>query len=244
MSSAGFAAGMGAAEPFPGRESAMSPLGIVQAAACGLALGASVAILEFVYYYPLVSSPHKLGVLALLSAFLTWSGEAALLAIVIALFERWKAPAFLTPRALATAVIAGSAAAVLAWQGFTFYVLRERFGVWLFRDHLGLAQPVNWSGTVLYHVWVIAVFGGMAAVVYYSRQGNARMLAALSAAELRREASQARVAEAELNALRARVDPEILFQSMTKLERLYDTDPFAADRLLEELIVYLRKEGK
>jgi len=46
------------------------------------------------FYYPLASAPDKLGVVSLISAVLTWCGEGALLALTVALFERWKAPTF------------------------------------------------------------------------------------------------------------------------------------------------------
>jgi len=207
-------------------------------AAYGLLLGASIAVLEFAYYYPLVSAPDKLGVLSLVSAFLTWCGEGALLALTVALFERWKAPTLLGARHLALAVTIGSVAGVLVWQAFTQFVLRERFGIWLFRDHLG--QPVNWAGTVLYHIWLMLVFGGLAAAVYASRQRHERMLGVLRAAELSRETSQRGLAEARLTALQTRIDPEFIFQTLTKLEQLYEADPRGADRLLEELIVFLR----
>jgi sensor histidine kinase YesM len=84
------------------------------------------------------------------------------------------------------------------------------------------------------------LFGGLAAAVYSSRQRHARMLGALRAAELSRETSQRGLAEARLAALQARVDPEFIFQTLTKLEQLYEADPPGADRLLEELIVFLR----
>ena len=66
------------------------------------------------------------------------------------------------------------------------------------------------------------------------------MLAALRAAELDRETSQRRLAEARLAALQARIDPEFLFRTLTKLEHSYEDRPSGADRLLEELIVFLR----
>ena len=210
----------------------------VRHAGYGLLLGVSIAVLEFAYYYPLVSTPDKLGVVSLLSSFLTWCGEGILLALTVALFERWEAPRLLGARQLALAVTIGSVAGVLVWQAFVQFVLREQFGIWLFRDHLG--QPMNWAGTVLYHIWLMLVFGGLAAAAYSSRQRHARMLGVLRAAELSRESSQRGLADARLAALQARIDPEFLFQTLTKLEQLYEADPPGADRLLEELIVFLR----
>jgi sensor histidine kinase YesM len=169
---------------------------------------------------------------------LSWCGEGFLLALTVVLFERWEAPRLLGGRQLALAVAIGSIAGVLAWQAFVQFVLRERFGIWLFRDHVG--QPVNLAGAVLYHIWLLFVFGGLAAAVYVSRQRHARMLAALRAAEFSRETLQRRLAEERLAALQARIDPEFVLETLTKLERLYEADPPAADRLLEQLIVFLR----
>lgn len=224
----------GAAGSYAGRQAARRFWW--QYAGYGLLLGVSISVLEFAYYYPL--APDKLGVLSLISAFLTWCGEGFLLALTVALFERWEAPRPLGARQLALAVTIGSVAGVLVWQAFTQFVLRERFGIWLFRDHLG--QPANWAGGVLYHVWLIFLFGGLAAAVYSSRQRHARMLDVLRAAELSRETSQRGLAEARLAALQTRIDPEFIFQTLTKLEQLYEADPPGADRLLEELIVFLR----
>jgi LytS/YehU family sensor histidine kinase len=66
------------------------------------------------------------------------------------------------------------------------------------------------------------------------------MLAALRAAELGRASLQQRLAEARLATLQARVDPDFLFQTLARLEQSYEADPDAADRLLDELIAFLR----
>jgi len=204
----------------------------------GMLLGVSIAVLEFAYYYPLVSTPDTHGVVLLVSLLRSWCGEGVLLAVTVGLFERREAPRPLGARQLALAVTIGSVAGVLAWQAFVHLVLRERFGIWVLRDHVG--QPVNLAGIVLYHVWLWLLFGGLAAAVYSSRQRHARMLGVLRAAELGRESSQRGLAEARLAALQARIDPEFIFQTLTKLEQLYEADPPGADRLLEELIVFLR----
>lgn len=204
----------------------------------GLLLGVSIALLEFAYYFPLVYSPDRLGFASLASSLLSWCGEGILLALTVALFERREATRQLDARQLTLAVAIGSIAGVLAWQAFVHLVLRERFGIWLFRDHVG--QPVNLAGSVLYHVWLMFVFGGLAAAVYVSRARHARMLDALRASELSRETSQRQLAEEKLAALQARIDPESVFQTLTQLERLYEADPRGADHLLEELTDFLR----
>jgi hypothetical protein len=205
----------------------------------GLLLGASIAVLEFAYYYPLVSTSGERGAGLLASLLISWCGEGVLLASIVGFFEwRWVPRPLGVPR-LALAVAIGSIAGVLGWQVFVQLVLRERFGFWLLRDFSG--QPVSLASIALYHVWLMLLFGGLAAAVVASGQRHARMLAALRAAELERETSQRRLAEAQLSALEARIDPEFLFQTLSKLEQLYEADPQGADSLLEDLIVFLRK---
>ena len=207
----------------------------------GLLLGASIALLEFAYYYPLVSAPDKLGVFLLFSLLVSWCGEGVLLAVTVALFELRQSRQSLRPlgaRQLALAAMVGSIGGVLAWQAIVHWVLREQFGMWVLRDFVG--QPVNMAGIALYHVWLMLLFGGLAVAVYSSHQRHARMLAILRAAELSRETSQRRLADAKFAALQSRIDPEFVFQTLTKLEQLYEADPPGADRLLEELIVFLR----
>jgi predicted small integral membrane protein len=204
----------------------------------GLILGVSISLLEFAHYRPLVSTPDTLGVASLVSLLLSLCGEGVLLALTIALFERRAHPHLLGPRQLALAVVIGSVAGVLAWQAFLHFILRDWFGIWHFRDHAG--QPASLMAAVLYHLWLMILFGGLTAAVYLYWQRQGRMLAALRAAELSREDSQRWLAETRLATLQARIDPEFLFQTLTKLEQLYEADPPGADRLLEELIVFLR----
>lgn len=211
---------------------------LASCAGYGLLLGASIALLEFAYYYPLVSAPGTLEVFLLFSLLISWCGEGVLLAVTVALFELRQSLRPLGARQLALAAMVGSIGGVLAWQAIVHWVLREQFGMWVLRDFVG--QPVNMMGIALYHVWLMLLFGGLAVAAYSSRQRHARMLAILRAAELSRETSQRRLADAKLAALQARIDPAFVFQTLTKLEQLYEADPPGADRLLEELIVFLR----
>jgi LytS/YehU family sensor histidine kinase len=117
-------------------------------------------------------------------------------------------------------------------------VLRDQLGMRLFRDHIG--QPENWLGGMLYNAWLMLFFGGLIAAVVASQRRRTRMLSTLRSAELNRTTSQQRLAEAKLASLQARVDPDYLYQTLSRLERLYEDDPPAADRLLDELIAFLR----
>ena len=204
----------------------------------GFVLGVAVATLDFAHYFPLVSASNNVGFLSFVSSLLVWCGEGILLALAVGLVERWMSPRELRAWQLVLAVVVGAVAAVLTWQAFTLIVLRDGLGIRLFRDYLG--TPVIWIGGVFYHSWLMLFFGGLAAAVYASRRWRARMLFALRTAELGRATSQQHLAEARFASLQARIDPDYIFQTLTRLERLYEADPAAADRLLDELIAFLR----
>jgi len=96
-------------------------------------------------------------------------------------------------------------------------------------------------GGLLYHTWLMLFFGTLIAAVGASQRSRSRMLSALRSAELDRATSQQRLVAARLAALEARIDPDYLYHTLSRLERLYEDDPPAADHLLDELIAFLRK---
>jgi hypothetical protein len=208
---------------------------IVRAGA-GLLFGGAIAVLEFVHYFP--AAPDPIGLRAFASLLLVWGGEGVLLGLTVGLAERLVRPSELRASQLAVAVAVGAVASASVWHAVVQFVLREQLGMRLFIDQVG--QPTVWIGVVLYHSWIMLFFGGLATAVYASQRRHARMLFALRAAELRRESSHQKLAEAKLASLQARVEPDFLLQTLTRLERSYETDPRAADRLLDELIAFLR----
>jgi hypothetical protein len=207
--------------------------------AYGLGLGAIVALLEFVHYAPLVGERGGIGLAELALLLPDWCGEFALLSLVVGYAEIRELPRELPARKLALAVVLGAFAGALAWYTVLDAVLRDLLGVGLFIDRVG--QPVTWAGRIFYHAWMMIFFGGLAVAVEASLRRHARMLADLRAAELRRAGAQQRLAEVSLGALRARIDPEYVFQTLSRLEHLYEDDPSGADRLLDELVSFLRR---
>lgn len=205
---------------------------------CGLLCGAAVALLDYLYYLPLASPPSGLGLASFAALLVAYGGEGILLVVVVALAERRTRPREMKAWELALAVATGAVFGVMLWQVFTHFVLRDQFGVRLFVDHVG--QPAVWPGVVLYQSWLMLFFGGLAAAVYASQRRRTRMLDALRSADMARARSEGALAQVRLGSLQARVDPELVFQSLAKLEGLYGTDPAAAERLLDELVVFLR----
>jgi hypothetical protein len=81
---------------------------------------------------------------------------------------------------------------------------------------------------------------GMVTVIYVSRRWASARLAALRAVQLERADVEKRVLESRLAAMQARVEPQFLRNTLSQVEHLYDIDAQAADRVLKELIAYLR----
>jgi hypothetical protein len=210
----------------------------VTRAAFGILLWIVIVALEFAYYFPLVSVRGELGLDSFVSLLMTWGGECVLLALAVGLVEHRMKPRELRAWELALTVAAGAFSTALVWNVFTDFVVRDQLGLKLFVDHVG--QPVPWVGRVFYHGWMMFFFGGLAVAVHASLRRRARVLAALRAAELGRATSQQRLAEVTLGSLQARIDPEYVFRTLSKLEVLYESDPPEADRLLQELIAFLR----
>jgi hypothetical protein len=70
------------------------------------------------------------------------------------------------------------------------------------------------------------------------RAGRARTL--MHRAELDRIDAAKRTVESELQAMQARVEPQFLFNTLAQVKRLYEDDPSRAERMLDDLIAYLR----
>jgi hypothetical protein len=92
----------------------------------------------------------------------------------------------------------------------------------------------------LYGLWQLAFWGSVGAMLHASNLRQRRAAAALQADELQRLRSERRLAEERLRALHAQVEPEFVLSTLSTVERIYETDPAAADRALDALIQFLR----
>jgi hypothetical protein len=205
----------------------------------GLGLGAVVALLEFAHYAPLLAGHPGFGVGSLGRLLAEWGLEFLILSLAVGIAEALARPSEPSSPRLACALLLGALAGVLLGYAVLDLVLRDLLRVGLFVDHIG--QPVEWAGRGLYRGWMLLCFGGLAVAVEASQRRRLRALRELRAAEIARATSQQRLAEISLGTLQARVDPEFVFRTLSKLERLYEVDPPAAERLLDELIVFLRE---
>lgn len=85
-----------------------------------------------------------------------------------------------------------------------------------------------------------AVFGFAVSYYFYSSREIAESRVALRERELRRVESEKRASEAELRALQAQIEPHFLFNTLSNVASLIDSDPVTAKRMLLNFTGYLR----
>ncbi|HEX6138190.1 MAG TPA: histidine kinase [Casimicrobiaceae bacterium] len=86
--------------------------------------------------------------------------------------------------------------------------------------------------------WLL--FGGSAAFLYADRRAARKTEELLRAAEIDRLGRSKLALESRLQAMQARVEPQFLFNTLAHVRDLYERDPAAAARMLDDLIAYLR----
>jgi hypothetical protein len=116
--------------------------------------------------------------------------------------------------------------------------------------HLWWLAPDNPEGveaqitTPLAQLYLVALdllrTGGVIAFVYINRRLAVVNLRRLQQARLQREESEKAIVNSRLQAMQARVEPELLSNTLRQVGSLYETRPAHADALLENLIAYLR----
>ena len=91
-----------------------------------------------------------------------------------------------------------------------------------------------------YHAWTGLFYGSLLLVsrVFFLRAERTRHL--LGRAQLERSRSETVLGEVRLQALQGSVDPELLRDVMAEVQRRQGVDPDAAERLLDDLVSFLR----
>lgn len=103
----------------------------------------------------------------------------------------------------------------------------DRFSLSAFADHAGQAVSN-------------AYFACVIAAAYLTRRRDREVAAALHASQLARIDAHRSALEADLHVMQARVEPAFLFDSLRDIALHYERDHRAGDRLLDQLIQYLR----
>jgi hypothetical protein len=88
--------------------------------------------------------------------------------------------------------------------------------------------------------WLLLLEGGLVVLIYARLRIAQRTRAALAAAELERATTTRQVLSSRLSSLQAQVEPRFLFNALADIEALYDTNAVKGERMLHELIAYLR----
>ena len=101
----------------------------------------------------------------------------------------------------------------------------------------GLVSP---TGTNVNGLWTTTTYLLLAAWYYESADRAKRTRAMLRESELARRRAERWLLELRLGALQARLDPQVLFDTLEEAGRLYRSLPAAAEQLLNALIAYLR----
>jgi signal transduction histidine kinase len=92
----------------------------------------------------------------------------------------------------------------------------------------------------LSYVWPrYAVLGGMLTIVGEFYRREVASVEAMHRAEIDRATFEREMVEARLQVLQAQIEPHFLFNTLANVRRLYDKDPAAGGRMLENLMRYL-----
>jgi len=100
-------------------------------------------------------------------------------------------------------------------------------------------DPLTVSLTV-YNLWINLFYGGLLMAAYSLTLRRERVRSLLHAHAVARNRTQANLDEAGLQALQKQVDPALLLNSLSELEKRYRGEPDRAERLLESLVEFLR----
>lgn len=92
----------------------------------------------------------------------------------------------------------------------------------------------------LYSFFEWLVLGGAATFIYTDRRRAQAALARMRAAEIERARTARRTLESRLQAMQARVEPQFLFNTLAQVRDLYRASAALGERMLDELIAYLR----
>jgi hypothetical protein len=93
---------------------------------------------------------------------------------------------------------------------------------------------------LLRNLWYYTATALLLAAYFQVRDRELAATRQAQAAELERGGAQRAVMESRLKVLQARVEPELLFDVLADVQRLYACAPARAEALLDDLIVYLR----
>lgn len=128
-----------------------------------------------------------------------------------------------------------------AWLRYVAAVVVATAACFLMFNSILSAEPL--TDRIEWLAWEttnVLVFSGLIVSAYVRLLHARRMQAAFADAEVERARASRQVLASRLAAMQARVEPRFLFSTLAQVEALYERDAPGADRVLDDLIAYLR----
>ena len=192
-------------------------------------LAALVTAIELLRVAPLLPESRSVFPRVPLEIFALWLTKVTL--IVVAVTAALGVPARGWRRAalvFASLAVALTAAGLIGWL--------HSMGSFAIEDRIVVSR----EALLMVTLWRCGALGAGLSIYYVLQEREAELAAAARDAELRRLRLQRTVMQSRLEVIQARVEPEFLFGALDDLQRLYRSDSRSADRMVDELIVYLR----
>lgn len=103
-----------------------------------------------------------------------------------------------------------------------------------------LATPAVRGPLFVYHTWTNLFFGGLLALALAFDLRTERIRSSLHLATLARSRASLAAGKAQLESIRARVDPALLVDTLAEVRQRFDVQPAAGEQLLDALVAFLR----
>jgi hypothetical protein len=195
-----------------------------------IALGAGSVAVEFLRNSQVIAeAPGRPYFATALEVFASWSLMALVIVVVICACESALRPGW------RRALLQGASLA-LATAAYAYWIGTSELLTIQYRA-IGLEMG---SALLMYMVWLGWAMSALLSWFFWAHEKALRAAAALRSAELARERTQQRLLESHLQVLEAQVEPRFLFDTLSRVHRLYEEDPARADQALDDLIGYLR----
>ena len=101
-------------------------------------------------------------------------------------------------------------------------------------------KPRSFATRFAYGAWGCLFYGGLFMLVLVLVMRAERTRSLLGHAEIARSQTETVLSQAQLQALRGQVDPDLLLRVMAEVQRRYAANAAAAERLLDHLVGFLR----
>lgn len=214
--------------PVPHLHWALLRRGLTYGLLFGVAISASESLV-----LPLGTYASMERLIAMWPIFASWVLGGTLIACGTMAVERWLDRGW--KLVLTTLLLA------VAWEllNSAWWTVVNRLGAGAATQRvLGITLPS--LSSALYGIWMTLFYGGLfviACVLVTRAQRHQQLLAS---AQIARHQTEALLDAAELDALRGQIDPAFLLRALAAVQSRYHSDAAGADRLLDQLVAFLR----